>query len=155
MPGFELNTPVLEQKKHIIKYRTYKCRLCTYFVNALHNNLYSPNIIRLMKYGRMIWTGHVERMGNRRGACGVLGEGSSGRDRLEDPGIDGRIILIWGFKKWDGGLYWTNLAQDRDRWRALVDAVMNLRIPQNVRNFLTSWEPVSFSGRTPIRAGTW
>jgi len=51
---------------------------------------------------------------------------------LVDPGVDGRIILRWIFRKWDvgeGGMDWIELAQDRDRWRALVNAVMNLRVP--------------------------
>ena len=48
---------------------------------------------------------------------------------LEEPGVDGRIILRWIFRKWDGGMEWIDLAQDRDRWRALVNAVMNLRVP--------------------------
>ena len=45
---------------------------------------------------------------------------------------------------------WTglNLAQDRYRWPTLVNAVMNLWVPQNAGNFLTNREPVSFSGRT-------
>jgi hypothetical protein len=50
-------------------------------------------------------------------------------DHLGDPGVDGRIILKWIFKKWDGSMNWIDLAQDRDRWRALVNAVMNLRVP--------------------------
>ena len=43
---------------------------------------------------------------------------------------------------------WIGLAQDRDRWRTLVSVVMNLRVPQNAGNFLTSCKPVSFSRRT-------
>ena len=43
---------------------------------------------------------------------------------------------------------WMELAQDRGRWRALVSAVMNLPVPSNVGNFLTSCRPVSFSRRT-------
>jgi hypothetical protein len=50
------------------------------------------------------------------------------RDHLKEPGVDGRIILKWIFKKWDGGMDWIDMAQDRDRWRAGVSAVMNLRV---------------------------
>jgi len=48
------------------------------------------------------------------------------RDQLEDPGLDWRIILRW---QWFGGMVWINLAQGRDRWRALVIEGMNLRVP--------------------------
>jgi hypothetical protein len=68
-------------------------------------------------------------MGKRRGACTVyLGNLRGGH--LEDLGVDGRIILKCTFERflW-GDVHWVNLDQDRDRWRALVNAVMNLGVP--------------------------
>ena len=50
------------------------------------------------------------------------------RDHLEDLGVDGRI-LKGIFREWDGGMDGIDLAQDRDRWRAVTNAVMNLRVP--------------------------
>jgi hypothetical protein len=57
---------------------------------------------------------------------------------VEDPGIDGRIILKFIFEMLDGDIYWIDLAQDRGRLRALVNAVMNLLVPHNAGNFLSS-----------------
>jgi hypothetical protein len=61
--------------------------------------LYStPNIIQVMKSRRMRWARHVARMGDSRSAYRVLVGKPKGK-----RGKDGRIILIWIFKKWDGG----------------------------------------------------
>jgi len=52
------------------------------------------------------------------------------RDHLGDPGIDGGKILSWIFRKWVVGIMdWIKLPQDSDRWRVLLNAVMNLRVP--------------------------
>jgi hypothetical protein len=53
------------------------------------------------------------------------------RDHFKDPGVDGMIILRWIFRKWDWGgcMDWIDLAQNRYRWRALVNAAINPRVP--------------------------
>jgi hypothetical protein len=49
---------------------------------------------------------------------------------LEDPGIDGTIILRWIFRKWDvGGMNWIDLAQFGDSWWVLLNAVKNFWVP--------------------------
>jgi len=51
-------------------------------------------------------------------------------DHLEDQGVDRTMILRCIFRKWNvGGMNWIDLAQDRDRWQALVNAIMNLQVP--------------------------
>ena len=71
------------------------------------NDLYSsPNIVRVIKSGRMRWAGHVARTGERRGVYrGLVGK-TDERDHLGDTGVEGRILLRWNFSKWDVGL-WT------------------------------------------------
>jgi hypothetical protein len=66
--------------------------------NEKYHDLYSsPNIVRMIKLKMMLWTGHVARLRERRGKPG-------GKRPLGDPGIDGRIILRWIFRKWGYGL---------------------------------------------------
>jgi hypothetical protein len=64
-------------------------------------------------------------------ACaGFWWENLGERDQWENPGVDGRILFNVDLKEVGcGGVDWIGLAQDRDRWRALVNAVMNFRVP--------------------------
>jgi hypothetical protein len=77
-------------------------------------------------------------MGEKRGAYRILVGRPEGRRPLTRPKRKGKIILKWIFKKWDVDLDWIELAQDRDRWRALVSVVMNLWVTYNAENCLTS-----------------
>ena len=114
------------------------------------NNLYcSSNIIPVIKSRRMRSARYVACVGERRGVYRVL----VGKPEEKRP--LGRPRRRWEDNiKTDlqevgcGGIDWIELAHDKDRWRALVNAVMNLRVPQNAENFLASWEAVSFSRRT-------
>jgi hypothetical protein len=96
----------------------------------LHNLYSSPNIIKMIKSMRLRWAGHVARIGEKTNAYRILMCKPEGKRPL------GRQICRWvdNIKidlreiGWDG-VDWIDLAQDRDKWKALVNTVMNLRIP--------------------------
>jgi hypothetical protein len=90
----------------------------------------SPNIIWLFKSRRMRWAEHSARMGAGEVHRGSWWRNPRERDRLEYLGVDWGIILKWILRKWDwGGVDWIFLAEDRYRWRTVLNAVMNLRVP--------------------------
>jgi hypothetical protein len=101
----------------------------------LHNEelveLYSSTrIIRIIKSRRMRWAGHVARMGERRNAYRLLVGKPRGRRTLGRPRrrwVD-NIRIDLGEVGW-GDVDWIGLAQDRSRWRALVNKVLNLQLP--------------------------
>jgi len=95
------------------------------FHNEELNDLYSsPNIVRVIKSRRMRWAGHVAHMGEVRGCIESCWGNRREGDHWGDLGVDGWIILEWISRRW----MWV-YGQDRDRWRTLVSAVMNLRVP--------------------------
>jgi hypothetical protein len=103
----------------------------------LHNeelrDLYSsPSIIRITKSRRMRWAGHVARMVEKRNAYRLLVGKPEGKRPLGRPRrrwVD-NIRMDFGEVGWDD-VDWIGLAQDRNRWRALVNSLMNLRVAYN------------------------
>jgi hypothetical protein len=113
------------------------------------HDLYSlPSIIRMIKLRRMRWAGHVARMEAKRNKYRILvgkpeGKRPLGRPRrrwVDNIKMDLREI------GWCGA-DWTDLSQDRDQWRVLVNKVMNLRVPQNAGKFLSSCTTGGFPSR--------
>jgi hypothetical protein len=101
----------------------------------LHNeelrDLYSsPSIIRIIKSRGMIWAGHVARMEEKRNAYRLLVGKPEGKRPLGRPRRRwvNNIRMDLGDVGW-GDVDWIRLAQDRNRWRALVNSVLNLRVP--------------------------
>jgi hypothetical protein len=100
----------------------------------LHNLYSSPDIIRQIKSRRMRLAGHVARVGEGRNVYRVLVGIPEGKGPLERPRRRWEIGLKMDLREtgWGAGVEWIHLAQDRDRWRAVVNAVMNFRV-------LASW----------------
>ena len=95
------------------------------------NDLYSsPIIVRVIKSRRMRWAGHVARMGEESGVYRVLVGKLEGKRPLRRPRHRWVDNIGMGLQEVGCGyMDWIGLAQDRDRWRRLVSAVVNLRVP--------------------------
>ena len=90
----------------------------------------SPNIVRVIKSRRMRWAGHVARMDDKREAYRILVGKPEGKRPLGRPRYRWVDNIKMDLKEVGCGyMDWIGLAQDRDRWRTLVSAVMNLRVP--------------------------
>jgi hypothetical protein len=90
----------------------------------VYSDLYfSPSIIRIIKVRRMRWAGHVAQMGEKRKAYRLFVGKPEGRRRWLDNIRMDLVEVGWGDVDWIG------LAQDRDRWRAFVNSVLNFRVP--------------------------
>jgi len=76
----------------------------------------------------MRWPGHVRRGGREEVFSGFWWGNPSKRDNLENLGRDGSIILKWNIKIDCEGLDWTDLSQDREKWRVVVKAVVTSRV---------------------------
>ena len=95
------------------------------------NDLYSsPNIVRVIKLRRMRWARHVARMGEERGVYRVLVGKPGGMRPLGRPRRRCVDNIRTDLQEVGCGyMNWIGRAQDRERWRTLVSAVMNLRVP--------------------------
>jgi len=101
---------------------------CRKLLNEELNDLYSsPNIVRVIKSRRMRWAGHVARMAERRGVHRFWWGNLRERDHLGDPGVDGTLMILQ--EVGCGVMDWIEVAQYMDKWRAVVNAVVNLRVP--------------------------
>jgi hypothetical protein len=90
----------------------------------------SKQIIRIIKSRRMRWAGHVARMGEKMNAYRLLMGKPEGKRPLGRPRsrwVD-NIRMDLGEVGW-GDVYWIGLAEDRNMWRALVNSILNLRVP--------------------------
>jgi hypothetical protein len=105
--------------------------------DKFHNVYTSPNIIRVIDSRTVRWAGHVASMGAMRNAYNIMDGkpeekrplGRPTRGQEKNTGMDLRI-------RWEG-VDWIHLVQDRDQWWAVVNTVMNLRVPQKAGNSMS------------------
>jgi hypothetical protein len=96
----------------------------------LHDLYSSPTTVQVIKSIRMRWAGHVVRMGEERVVYRVLLGKPGGKSPLGRPRHRWEDNIKMDLQEVGcGGMDWIELAQDRDRWRALVNVIMNLRVP--------------------------
>ena len=96
----------------------------------LYDTYSSPNIVRVVKSRIKRWAGHVVRMGERRGLYRVLVGKPEGNRPLGRPRNRWEDNIKMDLQEIGcGGMDWIELAQDRDRWQAPENAVMNLWVP--------------------------
>jgi hypothetical protein len=108
----------------------------------------TPTIMRLIKSRRMRWAEHVAHKGKLRVVYRVLLEKPEGKRPLRRPRRKWEDNIKMDFQEVEcEGMDWIELTQDRNSWRELVNAVMNLRVPWDAVNFLTSCKLVSFAIR--------
>jgi hypothetical protein len=86
----------------------------------------------------MRWAGYVARIADKRGAYRILVGRPEGRRPLGRPGSRWEDNIKMYLQDVGWGMDWIELAQDRDRWHAVVNPAMNLRVPKNAGNFSTS-----------------
>jgi len=99
--------------------------------NVELNDLYSPpNFVQVMKSRRMRWTGHTSSVGEGRGMYRVLVGKPEGKRPMGRPRHRWEDNIKMDLQEVGcGGMDQIELAQDRHRWQALVNAVMNLPVP--------------------------
>jgi hypothetical protein len=99
----------------------------------------------------MRWAGHVAGIGEKRNAYKILVENPEGKRLLGRPRRSGgKYLMNLREIKWYG-MNWIGVARYRDQWRALVNTVMNLRVPLNAEKFLSDFTIGGFSQRPQLR----